>query len=498
MYKLLIVDDEEIEREGMEKFVHWGNYGIELVGTAWNGLDGFEKIRRERPDIVLTDIKMPVMDGIELIQKAGGIFPDMEFVVLSGYGEYEFTSRAMEEGVRHYILKPCDERKIASVLKKVIADIDEKRKNRREKQYRDSALKLLPRAKEQIFRNMLLGREQVKEDYQLLLQEIGDAREVILLAFRIRKGFDDLEQYALGNILSDLLGKDRVLFSTSIQKDVLLLLDAAALPNMESAVSRTRKEFRELETLPIQAAVSRAGKPENVSSLYMQVQNLFKIGGIERQIGFLYEGLFQNAPDDAALLADYRRIADAKEYEEVLFEIYLVFVKMELERGTFQQKKETCRWILKILFDEETAACPEAESEWDLLEQLVDTIAEREGLGLGRGKENQRVRKILLAVYRNIRKPGMSIQYLSQKVLFMNEDYFGRLFAKNRGQKFSSFLVKRRIALAQRLLQYDPEFKIARLAEIVGYPSDGQYFSREFRKIAGMSPMEYRDYLKNK
>lgn len=104
MYRLLIVDDEELEREGMAEFIPWKEYDIELVGTAWNGVEGLEKIKKLQPDIVITDIKMPVMDGIELIRKAKRLYPDIVFIVLSGYGEYEYTSQAMEEGVRHYIL----------------------------------------------------------------------------------------------------------------------------------------------------------------------------------------------------------------------------------------------------------------------------------------------------------------------------------------------------------------------------------------------------------
>lgn len=92
MYRLLIVDDEEIEREGMARLIPWEDFDIELAGTAWNGAEGFEKIQSCRPDIVLTDIKMPVMDGIELIRRTRKEFPEVEFVVLSGYGEFQFTS----------------------------------------------------------------------------------------------------------------------------------------------------------------------------------------------------------------------------------------------------------------------------------------------------------------------------------------------------------------------------------------------------------------------
>ena len=127
MHTLLIVDDEEIEREGMAQFIPWDTYGMKVVGTARNGAEGLEKIAKDKPDLAIVDIKMPVMNGIEMIRKAKEQYPDMTFVVLSGYGDYEFTSQAMELGVRHYILKPCDEGKIIPVLNKAIAELEETR-----------------------------------------------------------------------------------------------------------------------------------------------------------------------------------------------------------------------------------------------------------------------------------------------------------------------------------------------------------------------------------
>lgn len=127
MHTLLIVDDEEIEREDMAQFIPWDSYEMKVVGTARNDAEDLEKIAKYKPDLAIVDIKMPVMNGIEMIRKAKEQYPDMTFVVLSGYGDYEFTSQAMELGVRHYILKPCDEGKMIPVLDKAIAELEETR-----------------------------------------------------------------------------------------------------------------------------------------------------------------------------------------------------------------------------------------------------------------------------------------------------------------------------------------------------------------------------------
>lgn len=131
MIKVLLVDDEDIEREAMAEIIPWEKLDMQLVDMAWNGIEGLEKIKEYVPDLIITDIKMPVMDGIQLIRAAKEFYPDMTFVVLSGYGEYEYTSRAMELGIRHYILKPCDEQKIVEVLQKVKQELAAKEDKRK-------------------------------------------------------------------------------------------------------------------------------------------------------------------------------------------------------------------------------------------------------------------------------------------------------------------------------------------------------------------------------
>ena len=177
MYKLMIVDDEQIEREGMAQFIPWGKYEIELSGTAWNGLDAYEQIQVKQPDIVLTDMKMPVMNGIELIKRLSENFPDIRIIVLSGYGEYEYTSQAMEYGIRHYILKPCDEEKIVSVLEEVKHEIEEqKKKSQQEKELYTIHRQVLPHAKEEIFRRLLLKGKVSNEEEELVRQDIDNGK----------------------------------------------------------------------------------------------------------------------------------------------------------------------------------------------------------------------------------------------------------------------------------------------------------------------------------
>ncbi|WP_138752319.1 response regulator transcription factor [Paenibacillus sinopodophylli] len=122
-YSVYVADDERMIREGIEKLVPWKQLNLKFIGSASDGMGAYEDITKLRPDIVITDIKMPRMDGIELIRRSKEQHEGIHFIVLSGYGEFELATQAMKHGVKHYLLKPCDETEITEVLRDVIREV---------------------------------------------------------------------------------------------------------------------------------------------------------------------------------------------------------------------------------------------------------------------------------------------------------------------------------------------------------------------------------------
>ena len=128
MYKMLIVDDEYIVRMGISETIEWNEYDIEIVGTAVNGLDALRKIEELKPDIIISDIKMPQMDGIQL---AGALYDknyDGIIIILSGYSDFEYAKGTLEKGVFKYLLKPIDNDELVSVVLKAKEKLAKRRK----------------------------------------------------------------------------------------------------------------------------------------------------------------------------------------------------------------------------------------------------------------------------------------------------------------------------------------------------------------------------------
>lgn len=484
LYTLLIVDDEEIEREGMAQFIPWDTYGMKVIGTARNGAEGLEKIAKYKPDLAIVDIKMPVMNGIEMIRKAKEQYPDMTFVVLSGYGDYEFTSQAMELGVRHYILKPCDEAKMIPVLNKAFAELEETRERNAHSEKMETEARLLkPYAREQLFRDLLLGKAQASSGARQLLSGLGgEQRTVLLLDFRLKCGFDSLERYVVGNMLGDLLPDGTLLMTTGINRDVLVLTDAMAEPSVETAVHVLKKEFKRFETLPMLSSASRTGTLAELSVLFQQVQELLQLNPDENETALLRPSQNAALPETVNEIFDIRALRQAGSYEELLRELALAFARMEAKNYRPRQRQQLCELAWKLLFEDKAA--PE-----DSLPAWADALTAAWSLP----QPDARSREIFLAIYENLSDPDFSLQTIAQQRLFMSEDHLRRIFSQMTGERFSAYLERARITQAQRLLEFQPDMKISRLAELVGYPLDGQYFSKVFRKICGVTPTEYRN-----
>lgn len=156
MYKALIIDDEEPTREAIRILGDWPRHGIDEVLEAANGQEGLALLERERPDLVLVDMKMPVMDGLAFLQVVERDYPDLFTIVISGYNDFDYTRQAIRSRVVDYLLKPVNRGDLNQALAKAAGVLDARRDSKRDHIDRDIALNMsLPKLKENIYLSLL-------------------------------------------------------------------------------------------------------------------------------------------------------------------------------------------------------------------------------------------------------------------------------------------------------------------------------------------------------
>lgn len=125
MYRVILVDDEQLILEGLSKVVKWKEFGCEVIGTARDGREGLALIRREKPDVVISDIRMPNMDGLTMLAALRSEFPQMQLTVLTAYRDFDYAQRAINLGVCRYLLKPSKMDELNEAIRTMTARLSE-------------------------------------------------------------------------------------------------------------------------------------------------------------------------------------------------------------------------------------------------------------------------------------------------------------------------------------------------------------------------------------
>ena len=284
---LLIVDDEAEIRSGLRSIIPWEDYSVSVIGTAANGAEALDKIRYYEPDIVITDIQMPGMNGLQLVQRAKKEQFDCSFVILSGYDEFEYARTAIKYGVREYLLKPISIKDLTELIRNLKEDILSKRDMHSDRlstlhklrtaQISIRKFNLIP----QLLQGELTSAEldKVIKDYSLPIRD-KESCIVLIQAFSSNPGTEEniesnLALVSLKKSLEQTLSSSSVLVAEYSPVGLLLLVNLPfSAPNgstlNEMLADHIKKEAGDQEKYSIAAAI---GKP--VPSL-LSISSSFK------------------------------------------------------------------------------------------------------------------------------------------------------------------------------------------------------------------------------
>lgn len=530
MYKLLLVDDEPEIREGLRELIPFADLGFEVVGEAGNGVSALQLAEALEPDLIITDIRMPLMDGLTMCRKLRPILPTAQFIILSGYDDFEYARQAIEVRTLGYLLKPISAEEFTQMLRGAKHSLDEAARQRSDVQQLKQAFHAsLPQFREGLLSSLLTGGltlgEALRqaERYDMRIQ--APAYAVLMMQLGSEKGPDkigDPELLSIGvlNIMQEVLdnaGTCMLFRHGGMMAGLYLLREhsdealSRALEAVEEGRRVTTHYLRcalyigvstpcgELAALP--AAARQAVSALDQARLTGEEQTLC-VKDVERgsstsltvddlQLRQLTNALKvgDRVLAEEALQAILDRCRNAsptpKAYQTYLMEVFMCFLRvlpdMGLEREDFD---EAFDHISKRIFTAWPSIDEAQQMFTDLLQQLVGSIV-----------DSRRTAGLLIAQQaEDYLKAHFSVDSLALEDLCLHlhvsPSYFSSVFKKETRQTFHQYLTGLRMDKALQLLR-QTDLRTSQVAREVGLP-DPSYFSYCFKKHYGFPPSQAR------
>lgn len=502
MYKIFIVDDEPFIIEGLYDIVDWAGQGMEIVGHAENGQAALEALKSVRTDILITDISMPLMNGLDLIRAARELQPSLKVIILSGYDEFDYLKEGMALGIENYLLKPINIKEFQATLSNVSEKLNV---TQAESEINAHSISIL---RDNVMHRWL--RNQISpEEFQERAHFLGiciDKPLVLVALLRPENSYIEVLQ-----ALTDKLSGTSVILFQDGDGDIVMLHTLSEYQRGKDEVDRIHEEL--LQSLSIfQPLRLSLGSVEEVEGQAAQsyahakkAQEYFMLFPEKKLIR--YEDLEQS---QAAVIQevpmnwdDSRKLVMARDKQMLLKQIDENFEQLRQMEGITPDllKDIAMEWMirLKMQLKEIThAEDPELYlngfrriRETSSITEWIDIIKETAILtidSLIRDVKSPVVQQVLNFVH-EFYNGDLSLKTLGAQYK-IHPVYLGQLFHKEVKESFTEYINRYRIEKAKEQLRNSP-LKVHEIARNVGYWETG-YFYKQFKKYVGISPTEYK------
>lgn len=520
MYRMLIVDDEDQIREGIRKMLNWPDYNVEICGEASNGREALKLMEACPPDFVLTDIRMPEMDGLTLLNEVKKRGLQSKMVVLSGYNDFLLVKEAMKCGAVDYLLKPAGRAEMLQLIEEQLVQTDagelfqwtkdETLKNARNNFFNrmvsDSMTALEFREKQELFEIDL-------ETGDLAVARLAFSENASVQNPHVKTGILELCQMFLEErqkgyafcslsggvvcVLTDVCPQDIHLGCKELLCELLQLISRKFSAEMFFSVSMPVKSYRNLWK-----AYQEAEQTAKYHFVFDTAQLLF-FGEIEAYYqgkeaavlidqGELGELIKEGNPEEFAAYLEQRLgsgedmlqgdtyVHRNRAMEIIIFLFQFLIEQFAVDRGKLTRQKD--RALNRL------AGTRERKRIQDFLLELLQQAAQyyRNHMKM---EYSRIVYDAICRVKEQYDDVDLSLQYLAEE-FGVNAAYLGRIFKKETGASFANYLNSYRVEAAMRLLK-ETNRKGSEIYKMVGF-SNYNYFYIVFKKITGQNPMEIR------
>jgi len=530
--KVFLVEDEVIIRSGVKKSINWEQEGYEFVGEASDGELAYPMILKEKPDILITDIRMPFMDGLELSRLVKKELPDIKILILSGYDEFEYAKKAIKIGVTEYLLKPISAAKLTEVLNAVAETIrqENEEKNLLETYFAEMR-ENTERDKMRLFEKLLMGdlsMGEILEAGERFGMNLGASCYKIVL-FKI---LANLENHVYAEQMVDACSS--VEQAASMMEGVYVfqrgvegwafLLTAQDEKSMEESakilyqnLKQAMKNYTQLEYFGgIGSTVPRI---RSLKQSFREADRAFAARFVEEANQIISQKEFEKSQMEEGLkMQGVVQIGKSREMlqkflsngtrEEVkaFSDAYISRIEEENIRSTMVRQYVVIDVCIVILsFCERISSANRLQEEAEELQKMMQKIHSlseikkyvvrllNEAIELRDAESGRRYSDLIAAAKKEIENHYMTEEISLNTVAIsvgMSPSYFSSIFSKEAGKKFVEYLTEVRIEKAKEFLMCS-SMKTSEIGYEVGY-KDPHYFSYIFKKVQGCSPKEYR------
>jgi two-component system, response regulator YesN len=529
LLKVMIVDDEPSNIQGLVRYIKWQELGYETPVAMESGEEALKVLGESIFEVLISDVSMPGMNGIELVAKAKMLHPQIQVLMISGYNEFEFVQEAIHVGAQAYVLKPLKLDEVSSRLTAFRITLDKMRRVVEQTSELEKKLSISLKHVKERFVSDLIGEvaqtDEMLSSWNSLMElprNIQGLRVMIIgLDHFLSSGKDAKERVLLGSCfrktvdvgLSDL----KQIYLAQLATDEIVALHLNPIPEELVRVERQllfiQKMMHEQYGSTITIGCSRTGSQWNeVPLLYKEVKfimaqaRLIEDGQIVRHdnldsIEFkdfrLHEEFMPNVvkimeSSDAKAVGDYMN----QIFELLLSQEPVSFSYVQAFGMSFlSELVRNLKWTdgsdgeMNILMWRRLLDCSSTGKIIELLIEFVDRymlIDKKEHIN----QQHNLIRKVARFIEEGIQE-NWTVKQLAEQ-FNLNASYLSVLFKKEMGTTISDFVQETRIHLAKKLLQ-DPNIKVYEVADQVGIQTSA-YFTYLFKKMVGCTPQEYRNY----